>query len=58
MSQNELGEKISGRDFTTPDKLNLVMLDNFRGARTQIKQFVVMKRDANTFAWLIVGTLF
>ena len=58
MSQNELCEKISGRDFTTPDKLNLVMLDNFRGARTQIKQFVVMKRDANTFAWLIVRTLF
>ena len=51
-------EKISGRDFTTPDTLNLVMLDNFRVVRTQIKQFVVMTRDANTFAWLIVRTLF
>ena len=51
-------KKISGRDFTTPDKLNLVMLDNFRGARKQIKQFVVMTRDTNTFAWLIVRTLF
>ena len=31
------------------------MLGNFRRARTQIKQFVVMTGDANAFGWLKVG---